>query len=199
VAQRRRTRKAIVDATRQLITDGQSPSIDDIAAAADVSRRTIYMYFPTIDQLLLDAATGLLAETSVDAVLDPDRHGDDVFARADALAKALVDLAPKALPLGRKIISLTVDAPPANDGVRRGYRRIEWIERAIEPIRSQLDDEQYDRLVSALAVMLGWEAMVVLRDVRGLDAADEEAVIRWTTRALIEAMLAEAAARSTRS
>src|SRR5262245_6868239 len=60
-AQRRRTRNAIVSATRELIAAGKTPSIDDIAAAADVSRRTIYMYFPTVDQLVLDATAGLLS------------------------------------------------------------------------------------------------------------------------------------------
>src|SRR5580765_4644226 len=116
VAQRRRTRAAIVAATRQLVADGKTPSIDDIAAAADVSRRTIYLYFPTVDQLLLDAAAGLLAETAIEEALDPDRHGDDVLARADGLARAMVQTAPEALPLGRKIIKLTVDAPQPADG-----------------------------------------------------------------------------------
>src|ERR1700742_4342844 len=67
-AQRRRTRKAIVDATAQLLSAGADPSVTDIAAAADVSRRTIYTYFPTLDQLLLDAAIGAM-NLNVDATL----------------------------------------------------------------------------------------------------------------------------------
>lgn len=189
-AQRRRTRAAIVAATRELVAQGKTPSIDEIAAAADVSRRTIYMYFPTVDQLLLDATVALLSEATVDRVLDPDQHGDDVIARTDALAKTLVDLAPETLPLGRKIIRLTVDASPAEDGERRGYRRIEWIERAVEPLRDRVTAKEYERLVSALSLILGWEAMVVLRDVRGLDAKREEDVIRWASRVLVEATLA---------
>ena len=190
-AQRRRTRTAIVAATRQLVAEGKTPSIDEIAAAADVSRRTIYMYFPTVDQLLLDATVGLLSEATVDASLDHDRFGDDVIARTDALAKTLVGLAPDTLPLGRKIIRLTVDAPTDADGERRGYRRVEWIERAVEPLRSRVTAEQYERLVSALSLVLGWEAMVVLRDVRGLDSKREEEVIRWASRVLVEATVAE--------
>src|SRR3954464_10624499 len=100
VAQRRRTRKAIVDAARQLIAEGRTPSINDIAAAADVSRRTIYLYFPTVEQLLLDATTGLLSEAMVDEALDAP-GSDDVLERTDALAQAIVRLAPDTLPLGR--------------------------------------------------------------------------------------------------
>ena len=82
LAQRRRTRNAIVAAAKQLISEGVTPSIDDVAAAADVSRRTIYLYFPTVDQLLLDATVGLLSEATVDEALHSDRYGDDVTARA---------------------------------------------------------------------------------------------------------------------
>ena len=191
-AQKRRTRAGIVAATRQLISDGKTPSIDEIASAADVSRRTIYMYFPTLDQLLLDATVGLLSESAVDGALETERYGDDVVARADALARAFVETADDALPFGRKILKLTVDAPRTDDGARRGYRRIEWIERAVEPLRPRLTDEQHQRLVSSLAVVLGWEAMIVLRDVRGLDAVQEEAALRWAARALVEAMISEA-------
>jgi AcrR family transcriptional regulator len=199
VAQRRRTREAIVAAAKRLLADGKHPSIDEIALAADVSRRTIYMYFPTLDQLLLDATAGMLAESTVDAVLASDDYGDDVLARLDALVGALLELAPSTLPLGRKIIRLTVDAEHRDGGARRGYRRMKWIEWAVEPLRRRLAGEQYERLVSALSVLLGWEAMIVLQDVRDLDPAEEERVIRWAVRALVTEMLDEADASPSRS
>ena len=54
--QRRRTRKAIVDAAVELLGRGWEPSVAEIAEAADVSRRTVYLYFPTAEHLLADAA-----------------------------------------------------------------------------------------------------------------------------------------------
>jgi AcrR family transcriptional regulator len=118
-AQKRRTRAAIVAATRELIAAGRTPSIDEIAATADVSRRTIYMHFPTLDHLLLDAASGLLAEATVDDRLAAsEEKGEDAVARTAALARGLAETAPSALPLGRKLIALTVDTPAGP--VRRG-------------------------------------------------------------------------------
>lgn len=58
--------------------------------------------------------------------------------------------------------------------------------------RGRLDDEQFERLVSALALVIGWEAMVVLRDIRGLDATQERKTTVWAARALVDAMLTEA-------
>src|ERR1700749_2092781 len=166
VAQRRRTRRAIVEATSRLLAAGADPSINDIAAAADVSRRTIYTYFPTLDQLLLDATIGAMnvdVEAAIDASGEPDEPDEpDVRDRIAALVAALSDRMADSLPLGRKLIRLTVDAPSAGDGPRRGYRRVAWIERALEPIRPRLSPDRFERLVSALSVVIGWEAFIVL-------------------------------------
>lgn len=172
------------------VAGSTDPSVDDIAAAAEVSRRTIYLHFPTLDQLLLDATAGLLASSGVEAAIDGAAGGaGDAAQRVDALVRALLAVSEEGLPLGRRIIGLTVGTP----GVRRGYRRVEWITRALEPLRPRLTPEQFERLTSALALVVGWEAMTVLRDVRGLDPEAEEATLRWAARSLVAQMLAEVA------
>lgn len=189
-AQRRRTRKAIVEAAGRLLAAGADPSINDIAAAADVSRRTIYTYFPTLDQLVLDAAIGALnvnVEAAMDAVGELDAR-----ARIAALIEALSDGMADTLPLGRKLIKLTADAPPADGGPRRGYRRIAWIERALEPVRPRLAPDRFEQLVSALAVMIGWEAFIVLYDVRGLTTDQACAVVTDTALAVLDAAIEDA-------
>jgi AcrR family transcriptional regulator len=192
-AQRRRTRKAIVEAAGRLLAAGADPSINDIAAAADVSRRTIYTYFPTLDQLLLDAAIGAM-NVNVEAAMEAIGEAD-APARIAALIGVLSDGMTDSLPLGRKLIKLTVDAPPADDGPRRGYRRIAWIERALEPVRPRLAPDRFEQLVSALAVLIGWEAFIVLYDVRGLAADQARMVVTDTALALIDAALTDAAPR----
>ena len=63
-----------------------------------------------------------------------------------------------ALPLGRKLIKLTVDLPAPDDGgPRRGHRRIGWVEWAVEPVRDRLTRSDYDDLVSSLALVIRWE------------------------------------------
>ena len=167
--------------------------MDDVAAEADVSRRTVYMYFPTLDQLLLDAAAGALSATEMDAAMTAAATADDPAAGVDALVRTSTRLAPVTLPLGRTIIRLTVDAgEPPEDTPRRGFRRVAWVEQAVEPLRGDLSDEQFERLVSALCLVVGWEAHIILEDVRGLEPEAEEKVLRWAARALVDAMRAEA-------
>lgn len=191
-AQRRRTRRAIVEATSRLLAAGADPSINDIAAAADVSRRTIYTYFPTLDQLLLDATLGAM-NVSIEAAIDSSGE-PDARARIAALVAALSDGMAGSLPLGRKLIKLTVDAPPSGPGPKRGYRRIGWIEAALEPVRPRLGPDRFEQLVSALAVVIGWEAFVVLFDVRGLSVDQAREIITGAATTLVDAALAQAGA-----
>lgn len=193
-AQRRRTRKAILEAAVQLSSDGKTPSIDEIAAAADVSRRTIYTYFPALDQLLIDATARALNEPQVEVALSDPALADDAAARVDILIRTLLAYSPQSLPLGRRMIRLTVDTPGIDarePGPIRGQRRIEWLEQACEPLRKTLDEKAFQRLISALTIVVGWEAQIALRDVRGLDPVAEEETVTWAARVLVEAAIKE--------
>jgi AcrR family transcriptional regulator len=188
VAQRRRTRKAIVEATAALLAGGAAPSVNDIAMAADVSRRTVYLHFPTLDQLILDATLGAM-NTDVDDVL-ARMTSDDPRARLRGLVEALAEGMAESLPLGRRMIKLTVDSQPADvGGPRRGYRRIGWIELALEPVRERLAPDHFERLVSSLAMVIGWEGFIVLTDVRGLTPEAAGAVAIDAALALLDAAL----------
>jgi len=191
--QRRRTRAAIVAAAAELIRAGKTPSVNDVAEAADVSRRTVYLYFPTLEQLLIDATLGMLSQTAVDEAIDAADTGGDVTERVAAMIRALHGMSADTLPLGRSLIRLTVDAPESDDASspRRGYRRIAWIERALEPLRADLDEDAFERLVSGLAMVVGWEALVVLNDLRGLTPDEQVDTTLWAATALIRATLAE--------
>lgn len=192
VAQKRRTREAILAAAKRLLADGHTPSIDEIATAADVSRRTIYMYFPTLDQLFVDATSGLLTERTIGPTLEAGELSDDPLERVDEYADALLRLAPEAMPNARRMLRLTVDSERPADAAPRGYRRMEWLNRVLEPLRADLNDEQYERLASALSVVLGWEAIIVLQDSRGLEQREIDHVLRWAAHTLTAAILAEA-------
>lgn len=187
-AQRRRTRRTIIAATMRLLSEGKSPTIDEIAAAADVARRTVYTHFPTLDRLILDASMGAMADSEVEAEFEPDADAAD---RVHAIVETLYRHADEWLPLVRRVVALTAASPPT-DGPGRGQRRVGWIERAVEPLRHRLTVEQYDRLVSSLCIVLGWEAMIVLQDIRGHDRQREREVNAWAAQTLVRAMLEEA-------
>ena len=195
-AQKRRTRRAILAAAVELLRRGQTATATTVAEAAEVSRRTVYQYFSTQEQLL--------AEAALEAVRDRvDRplalaDSDDTEARLDTVAvEAMRSAVDHEVPL-RTLVRLTVEqrlveaqGGPRREAPLRGGWRIERIEEALAPVRVRLGEARFERLVSALALVVGIEALLVLRDIRGLDGAEMEEVSRWAARALLRTSLEE--------
>lgn len=51
------------------------------------------------------------------------------------------------------------------------------------------EPEQYERLLSGLAMVIGWEASIVLTDLRGLPLEEQHETSLWAARAVIAAAL----------
>lgn len=199
VRQKDRTRSALLAAAVRLVSAGAQPSVAEVADAADVSRRTAYRYFPTQEQLLVEAALEGVRGIMLKAIEGPPaarRDAADVEARLDRAVQALQHSAAANEQLLRTMIRLTVSTPAARDSgdratPKRGYRRIEWIELALAPVRKSLGKRRHERLVSAIAICVGIEALIVLRDLRGLSERDAEEVSRWAAGTLLRASLGE--------
>jgi len=197
IAQRNRTRKLIIETAMRLIEQGATPSMAEIAEAAEVSRRTLYMYFPTQERLLIDATLGVLSRNAIDPVFTESASNDPVE-RVGQLSRAMNQHSAKTMQLGRALIRLTVEGDePAAGGPRRGYRRVQWIEKALAPARDKLTPKEFERLVSALSVLVGWEPMIALKDTRGLGQREADEVLAFAVRAVVEKGLEEARVRRT--
>jgi AcrR family transcriptional regulator len=203
--QRRRTRTALLAGAAKLVASGATPTVAEVADAADVSRRTAYRYFPTQEQLLVEASLEA-TRTEVEAALStalPDTglasDGvplDDVGqaeARLDAAVKVMHRLTLENEPLLRTMIRLTAGGATSADSPRpRGYRRIEWLTSAVSPVKARLGATRFERLISALTSCVGMDALFLLQDARGLNPRAAERVMQWTARALLAASVADA-------
>jgi AcrR family transcriptional regulator len=182
-----------VEAAGRLLAEGKQPTISDVAEAAEVSRRTVYMYFPTLDALLVTGALFSSTRDTIDAVLDRlDADGvEDVEIRVVTLVRAMQRHAESTEAQGRMLMRLAAesgDERPAGQP-RRGFRRVEWIERALAPARRHLPRGRYNRLVSALCLVVGWEPFIVLRDIRGATPAAAEEISVIAARAVVHEFL----------
>ena len=190
--QKRRTRAAILRAAAALLGEGRTPSVPEVANAADVSRRTIYEYFRSLDQLLTEAALEVVRDAVVRAI-EPAEQADDVSVRLEAMVRATQHSTLANESLLRKMIRLTAErsTEEPRPAPTRGYRRVEWIEMALSPLQGQIDESSLERLTSGLALCVGIEALLVLRDIRGLAVEEAEEVSVWVARALLKATIDE--------
>ena len=188
--QKARTRRDLVAAALDLLADGRTPTVSEVADAAEVSRRTAYRYFPSADQLMTEALLeGMRSDVERD--IDGGSPNDGIAAGVDRLVMALHDLTVNNEHLFRQMIRFTIDRDQIEPGVPpRPSRRLEYVEQALEPLRNQLPPGEYERLVHAMAVVIGIEARIVLRDICGLDDAQILETERWAAHALLAAALA---------
>jgi AcrR family transcriptional regulator len=196
--QKARTRAAIVEAAQRLRDEtGDTPTVAHAAAAAGVSRATAYRYFPTqeaLDVEVTDVTPAVAATEAALAALDTD----DVEQRLLALLDTFNPIAVEAEAHFRRALLVYLNTwlrsrrageePPA---VREG-RRMRWLDEVLAPL-DDLNEEQRRRLQAGLALTLGMDSLVVMKDVCGLEDDEAFEVLRWAAVAILRAGLAEVA------
>ena len=194
--QKARTRAAIVAAAQELLAeDGEPPTVARAAAAAGVSRATAYRYFPTQEALVVEitAITPHVASTE-QALARLD--SEDVEERLLALLEAFYPVALAEETHFRRALWVYLDTWLRNsrqggdDVVVREGRRMRWLDRVLEPLLD-LPDARRERLRAALALTVGGDSLVVLKDVCRLDDDEALAVLRFASVAILRAALAE--------
>lgn len=188
--QKRRTRRQILEATSALIARGRLPSVTEAADAAGVSRRTAYRYFPSQAGLLAESALEKMRPLmeSVIETVPPGLDLEGMETRIATFTRTMQKLTIEHEQILRTVIHTTI-LEPAHNCPKRGTRRLDWIEQAVEPLRSRLPRAAYRRLVSSLALCVGPEAIIVFRDVLGMSAAQAIATSEWLARAALGAAL----------
>ena len=191
INQKRRTRRAIIEAASTLVRAGQQPSVAEAAEAALVSKATAYRYFPTQHSLLLEVGFEAI-HPSARSLLEGAPE-DDPQARFEIVLRAVHAYMSSEEALFRTMMKVTqerwlesTDRAEQDPVVREG-RRLEHIDAIIEPLRRELESESLARLRSGLALVFGIEPIVILKDVCGLDSAEALEVLEWVGRTLIQA------------
>jgi AcrR family transcriptional regulator len=188
--------KVMRDTAIRLMQGGQVPSVSDVAEAAEVSRATAYRYFPTqaaIIQAAVNEALGPILEWSSDSddarerVLDLVESALPRLFRHEATHRAALRLALE--QWARRQSGLA--APETR--VVRGNRKA-LLAEAAEPMRRHTSRQTFEKLLQSLSLLFGVEAIIVLKDIWGLDEEQARGVVLWATAALIEAAESEAPA-----
>jgi AcrR family transcriptional regulator len=179
----------LIAATRELLAQGVTPTMEGAAAAGSISRTTAYRYFPNL-RALLAAAYPHIEQRSL---LGPEPPQDPA-ARLAIVAEDQTLRVLKYEPEMRAVLRLSLEADSAGGPklpMNRGLR-IGWIEDALTPLRGQMPEDELRRLIYGIGATLGIEAFVWLTDIAQVSREDAVAVMRANANGLLQTAIAEA-------
>jgi AcrR family transcriptional regulator len=188
-------KRHMLDAALRLMQSGVIPSVSEVAEAAEVSRATAYRYFPSqaaMIQACVDEALGPILGWTSDST-DADWRVRELISFAfprmedfEATHRAALLLA---LDQWTRRQAGTLGAEPP---VVRGNRKA-LLREAAMPLRAEMGRRAFDKLTQSLSLIFGIEAIIVLKDIWGLDGDEARRVVLWAARALVRTALANAA------
>ncbi len=187
-------KRRMLDTAMGLMQEGRIPSVSEVAAAAEVSRATAYRYFPSQAAMIQDTVNEALgpilgwrseSQEAAERVHDLIAFGYPRIDAFEATHRATLRLALDQWT--RQQTGELGDEQP----VKRGHRR-QLLKEALEPLRGRLGSSEFDRLAQSLSLIFGSEALIVLKDIWGLDEEAAREVAVWAAGALVQAAAEEA-------
>ncbi len=181
---RARTRRLMLETATRLMQEGKTPSVSEVAEAAEVSRATAYRYFPSQAALVhavVDEALGPILEWKSGSSDVAERVGDlfhssmPVIGEFEATFRAALKLSLEQSAQGE------ADAEPK---FTRGHR-VDLLKDALRPLKGKLPPQQVNRLAQALSLMFGVETLIVLKDMWRLDEDQAFQVAEWAALMLV--------------
>jgi AcrR family transcriptional regulator len=188
--QKTRTRTAIVDACRALVTSGATVTMPEVARAALVSEATAYRYFPDLISLLNAATVGIWPAPSV--ALEPVSNSPDPIERIGFACEFMLRGVLAMQGAVRAIISATIARPELADarpGIRFGL-----IGQALEPLEHTMgvtDPKRLAQLKRDLAAVVSADAFFTLTDSAGVPPDEAIASLVRTAMTVTRAAVTE--------
>ncbi len=184
VQQKARTHAAMIESARKLMAAGADPTIEEVAAAAGISRTTAYRYFKNREDLLVAAYPKIERVT-----LLPDPAPTDVRDRLDLVMTEFMGVVTGWEPQLRAALRLSLDPSHARSGALRQGRAIGWIAEALTPLTPTHPHIDQHELAIAIRAATGIESYVWLVDVAGLTSEQATQRLRTTAQAVLEQAL----------
>jgi AcrR family transcriptional regulator len=170
--------------------------VAQVAEEAQMTRTTVYRYFPSQESLLVELSISVGIDEEFAELIARPLDGATPQTRLleviDALNRYVASNEKLYRTAQRHYLDTWLAAERSGERggrqVREG-RRLSWISATLEPLRDTMTDADLERLEAALCLVTGGEAFTVLRDVCGLEPDEAIAVAHWAAQALLTAGL----------
>jgi len=188
-----RTRGLMMETAIRLMQNGDTPSVSDVADAAEVSRATAYRYFPSQAELIQDVVEEALGPIIrwESTELNIDDRLSEFFESSLPRIFKFESTFRAALQHSLNRQSKRDKTAKVEDEFKRGHR-IDLLRKAIDPLQNELSPRQMTNLVKALSLLFGIESIIVLKDIGHLNSKETQSTIQWAAKAMVQKALNDA-------
>lgn len=195
-------RRGLLDATLDIMDQGDEVSVANVAKAASVSTATAYRYFADPASLMIAAFKDRqiterdnlvkILEVRFETTLNVEDRvlmvHEAIFSRIRRSERS------SRLFLAKSIESRVIAGDKAPD--LRGVGRPKLFEMALEPLKTEIGENLLADIAVSLSVSSGLESYIVLKDLCQLSEQEIDRVTQSNLRAILTAGLAKSVASS---
>lgn len=172
INQKLETRHKILESAKQLVRKGIDFNLEDVANNAEISRATIYRYYPNLEILSYEVGIDIGTKTPEDIIEDlKDCSLNDMLM---GIQNYYNEHAVNNENAFRKYLSAVLTSASEK---KRGARRNRTLQLAL--MKSDLRPKEKKDLVHLLAILMGIEPLIVAKDVSGLDNQEFKELMSW--------------------
>ena len=172
INQKLETRSKILESAKQLVRQGIDFNLEDVANNAEISRATIYRYYPNLEILSYEVGIDIGTKTPEDIIEDlKDCSLNDTIL---GIQNYYNDHAVNNENAFRKYLSAVLTSASEK---KRGARRNKTLQLAL--MKSGLRPKEKKDLVHFLTILMGIEPLIVAKDVSGLDYKEFKELMSW--------------------
>ena len=179
INQKLETRGKILESAKQLVGQGIDFNLEDVANKAEISRATIYRYYPNVEILSYEVGIDLGTKSPEDIIEDlKDRSLHDMILGIQDYYNEHAVSNENAF---RKYLSAVLTSASEK---KRGARRNKTLQLAL--MKSKLSPKEKKDMVYLLAILMGIEPLIVAKDVSGLDNKEFKELMSWGMKLLLK-------------
>lgn len=176
------TRKRILEAANELLKEGKALNMDDIAKKANISRATIYRYYSNTDSI----ATELILQLSV-----PDSEklvekfsGENLLKAMLGIQASHINFVLKNENPSKKFLGAFLSS--SDPKLERGQNRITAVRNFLTLNEKKINDADKEKLATIAVLLMGVEAILVTKDVCGLNNKKSKETLQWAMEMLLK-------------
>lgn len=179
INQKLETRAKILESAKQLVRQGIDFNLEDVANTAEISRATIYRYYPNLEILSYEVGIDIGTKSPEDIIEDlKDCSLNDMIL---GIQNYYNEHAVNNENAFRKYLSAVLTSASEK---KRGARRNKTLQLAL--MKSELNPKEKKDLVNLLAILMGIEPLIVAKDVSGLDNKEFKELMSWGMNLLLK-------------